>query len=332
MKSSIKSLLLPLYCFNAVARAGSLVKAAAAMHLTHGAVSHQVKALEAALGARLFEKYGRGLVLTDAGQSLSQATYSAFSELEHALARVSDSTESPLVVSCEPTIAMKWLIPQLSDFYRRYPHIPIHLHTAGGPVDFERNRIDLAIRRNDFNWDGSVAAEKLCDEWIAPVCSPATAVSSSTMVLSEHRLLHTVRRPLAWADWSRSSGVEARSDKNETFEYFHLSLQAAEAGLGIAIGSILMISEDVRQERLTAPFGYVKDGTAYFILSAARNEPTNKNAAHRDIVRSWLHERIELTLGDALCPRSEDNQWKARLSSAASQSTEAVIPLKTQPL
>ena len=296
MTSSIKPLLLPLYCFNAVARSGSLVKAAATMHLTHGAVSHQIKALESALGIRVFERQGRGLVLTHAGQTLAHATHTAFSDLEQGVNSIADLPESPLVLSCEPAIAMKWLIPQLSDFYMRYPHIPVHLHTAGGAVDFERNRIDLAIRRNDFNWDGRVVAEKLCDEWIAPVCSPLLGTSPQEIALSRHRLLHTVRRPEAWADWSRSSGKEARSDKNETFEHFQLSLQAAEAGLGIAIGSFLMISEDVRQKRLAVPFGYVKDGTEYVVLSSARSDRRQSGAAHREVLRNWLHERIRLTI------------------------------------
>ncbi len=291
----LKASLGSLYCFDAVVRHGGLGKAAAAMHLTHGAVSHQVKALEESLNVKLFERQGRGLKLTRAGHKLSRSTQQCFDLLATALADVQVASDAPLVVSCEPTIAMKWLIPQLSDFYARFPQIGIHLHTAGGPVDFERQRIDIALRRNDFAWDAKLVAEKLCDEWIAPVCAPALRRADGSIDFSENRLLHTLRRPSAWNDWSSQAGHPVKSARHEEFEHFHLSLQAAEASLGVAIGSLFMVHEEVRSGRLVAPYGYVRDGSSYFVL---HKEEAASDAARvqREIFHLWLKERMNATL------------------------------------
>lgn len=185
----------------------------------------------------------------------------------------------------------KWLIPRLGDFYQRHPEVPLHLFASGGPVAFQRDAVDVALRRNDFLWDAGLHVEKVCDEWIAPVCAPAL-LGQGRLDLSAQRLLHTASRPAAWAHW-RAAVKDADADgggqgDSQTYEHFYLSLQAACAGLGVAIGSVFMAREDLDSGRLVAPFGFRRDGSAYFLLSPL---PFDGDARRTTLLR-WLREQM----------------------------------------
>lgn len=274
--------------FEAAARLGSFVQAAAELHVTHGAVSRQIRLLETSLGTPLFERRNRGVFLLPVGAQLRDAVQQAFERLDAALEAVRQPVrQGPLVVSCEPTIAMKWLIPRLGDFYQRHPEVPLHLFASGGPVAFQRDAVDVALRRNDFLWDAGLHAEKVCDEWIAPVCAPAL-LGQGRLDLSAQRLLHTASRPAAWAHW-RAAVKDADADgDSQTYEHFYLSLQAACAGLGVAIGSVFMAREDLDSGRLVAPCGFRRDGSAYFLLSPL---PFDGDARRTTLLR-WLREQM----------------------------------------
>ncbi|MCC7702831.1 LysR family transcriptional regulator [Janthinobacterium sp. GW460P] len=276
--------------FEAAARLGSFVQAADELHVTHGAVSRQIRLLETSLGTALFERRNRGVFLTAPGAQLRDAVQQAFERLDAALEAVRQPARpAPLVVSCEPTIAMKWLIPRLGDFYRRHPEVPLHLFASGGPVAFQRDAVDVALRRNDFAWDGGLHVEKVCDEWIAPVCAPAL-LRQGRLDLSVQRLLHTASRPAAWAHW-RAAGTDdglGYHGDSQTYEHFYLSLQAACAGLGVAIGSIFMAREDLDSGRLVAPLGFRRDGSGYFLLSPLAFD----GDARRTALLHWLREQM----------------------------------------
>lgn len=278
--------------FEAAARLGSFVRAADELHVTHGAVSRQIRLLETSLGTALFERRNRGVFLLPAGAQLRDAVQQAFERLDAALDAVRQPARpAPLVVSCEPTIAMKWLIPRLGDFYQRHPEVPLHLFASGGAVAFQRDAVDVALRRNDFAWDGGLHVEKVCDEWIAPVCAPAL-LRQGRLDLSAQRLLHTASRPAAWTHW-RAAGKDDGGHghghgDSQTYEHFYLSLQAACAGLGVAIGSIFMAREDLDSGRLVAPLGFRRDGSGYFLLSPLPFE----GDARRTILLHWLREQM----------------------------------------
>jgi len=276
--------------FEAAARLGSFVQAADELHVTHGAVSRQIRLLETSLGTALFERRNRGVFLTAPGAQLRDAVQQAFERLDAALDAVRQpARQAPLVVSCEPTIAMKWLIPRLGDFYQRHPEVPLHLFASGGPVAFQRDAVDVALRRNDFAWGGGLHVEKVCDEWIAPVCAPAL-LRQGKLDLSAQRLLHTASRPAAWAHW-RAAGTDdghGGHGDSQTYEHFYLSLQAACAGLGVAIGSVFMAREDLDSGRLVAPLGFRRDGSGYFLLSPLPFD----GDARRTALLHWLREQM----------------------------------------
>lgn len=257
-----------LHVFEVAARHESFVQAAAELCVTHGAVSRQVRQLEEQLGIALFERRNRAVFLTPAGRRLSATCRAAIDEIKRVVCEVASSTVlAPLVVSCEPTIAMRWLIPRLPRFRRDHPDFEIHLLAAGGPIDFVRDRVDLALRRSDFTWCQTLHVERIASEWMGPVCTPELAKRLESTDRSGLRELHALTRPSAWAVWRRDHPNTPALGEIERFEHFYLCLQAANAGLGMGIGSIYMVEDDVRDGRLLAPYGFAADGSEYVLLS-----------------------------------------------------------------
>jgi LysR family glycine cleavage system transcriptional activator len=256
--------------FEAAARHKSFVRAAHELHVTHGAVSRQIKQLESMIEVELFERRNRAVFLTPQGSVLFEACADAMGRLAKAIRKIKTPSESlPLVVSCEPTIAIRWLIPRLAEFRARYPKHQIHLLTAGGNVDFVRDRVDVALRRNDFNWGDQCHAEPVAPEMVGPVCTPSLGTVAVKGCKGAHpvKLLHSRTRASAWQRWREVSGDTIELGEAEHFEHFYLTLQAASAGLGIAIGSVYMVEDDLRDGRLVAPFGFTPDGSEYVLLS-----------------------------------------------------------------
>lgn len=274
-----------LHVFNVAANELSFARAADHLFVTHGAVSRQIRTLENALGLPLFERRNRAVFLTPAGERLHSTTRQMFEHLASTVASLHPSSPThPLVVSCEPTLAMRWLIPRLGTFAQAHPNITLHLHSAGGPLDLAAAGVDVAIRRNDFFWGHTLAAEPLADEWIGPVGSPASFDTPHP------KQLHTRTRPQAWQDWQRATR-KSPIDANTTtppFEHFYLSLQAAGARLGAAIGSVYMVSDELDAGRLIAPSGFVRDGSAYVALA---REPFAANPA-RETLLHWLRSAL----------------------------------------
>lgn len=251
--------------FDVAARTGSFVRAAEQLHVTHGAVSRQVRLLEASLGVELFERRNRAIFLNAAGRALLATTQSVFEQLEGTVYRLQQQArENVLVLSCEPTLAMKWLIPRLPAFQAAHPDIQLHLMAAGGPVDFARSGIDLALRRDDFQWEDGLHVRKVCDEWVGPVVSPSRSLPAQGF--AGQRLLHSTTRPGAWATWLRLSGQPDDSASRADYEHFYLCIQAALAGLGVAMASRMMVGDELASGQLQAPHGFVRDGSAYVLL------------------------------------------------------------------
>jgi LysR family glycine cleavage system transcriptional activator len=277
--------------FEAAARHKSFVRAADELHVTHGAVSRQIKQLESMIEVELFERRNRAVFLTPEGTVLFEACADAMGRLATVIRKIKTAPESlPLVVSCEPTIAIRWLIPRLAEFRPRFPQNQIHLLTAGGNVDFVRDRVDVALRRNDFNWGGQCHAERVAPEMVGPVCAPSLASAVVKGGNGPHpvKLLHSRTRALAWQRWREVSSDTVEVGEAEHFEHFYLTLQAASAGLGIAIGSVYMVEDDLRDGRLVAPFGFLPDGSEYVLLSPVPFRDDDRRLLFLDWIRSEM--------------------------------------------
>ncbi|MNM66562.1 Glycine cleavage system transcriptional activator [compost metagenome] len=278
--------------FEAAARLGSFVRAADELHLTHGAISRQIRQLEEALGVPLFERRNRAVFLTEAGRTLHAAATQSLAGLAEAVARIrAPAPRAALVLSCEPTIAMRWLIPRLSRFAAAYPDIALHLMAAGGPIDFRKSGVDVALRRNDFPFDTRWHTRELAQECVGPVCRPDLATADPAAVTR----LHTRTRPDAWQRWQQFEAGEkagpavqiGRSD--QWYEHFYLSLQAAAAGLGWAMASRLMAADELADGRLAAPLGFVADGSSYYLIAPAPFAQDARLAA----LHGWLRTEME---------------------------------------
>ncbi|HEJ6926952.1 LysR family transcriptional regulator [Serratia marcescens] len=279
-----------LRCFEAAARLESFTQAAQGLNLTHGAVSRAVRALEEELGVALFERRHRRVLLTAAGRKLFQATQQAFGILDHTVLELrQQALDAPLVLSCEPTLLMRWLIPRLPAFQQAHPDINLQLVAGGGPFSFH-DGITAAIRRNDFDWGKQVHSLALFSEKVGPVCQPAalarmTIAEGSLLSLRPGaKLLHAATRPDAWWHWAQQQGMALVGHPEQRFDHFYFSLQAAVAGLGIAMGPWLQVRDDLAAGLLSAPFGFTPDGSGYYLLSPQAIVPGSALAR----VAEWL--------------------------------------------
>ncbi|WP_273803358.1 LysR family transcriptional regulator [Providencia rettgeri] len=272
--------------FDIAAKAGSFVKAAQELNVTHSAISRQIRLLEEHLGVELFERRNRAVFLTPEGQLLLQTTRGMFEQLSAAVEQIkTNSTPDVVSLSCEPTIAMKWLIPRLTDFYQRYPHITVHLVAAGGAIDFAKTHVDLALRRNDFSWGGQIHAMKVCSEQMGAV----SLRSGSSMALP---LLTSASRPDAWRTWQQKCGIDLTGCKYVAYEHFYLCIQAALAGQGTALASFLMVIDEIQSGQLQSSDGFIPDGSAYYLLSP---KPLDSHHAAA-IFANWLIEQINISI------------------------------------
>lgn len=285
-----------LRCFEAAAHKESFTQAAISLSLTHGAVSRAVRALEDELGVALFERRHRRVFLTDAGRKLYQAAQQAFGILEQTAQELyQQAQEAPIVLSCEPTLLMRWLIPRLPVFQQALPDINLQLVAGGGPFAF-RDGITVAIRRNDIDWGNHMHIAPLFTEKIGPVCKPEMieqfmeSNGITTRIRDDAMLLHTATRPHVWRKWAESQGVSLVGQPQQHFDHFYFSLQAAVAGVGIAIGPWQHVRDDISAGLLAAPFGFEQDGSGYCLLTQHKVVA----GSQLDRVISWLQANAEV--------------------------------------
>lgn len=277
----------PLISFCLAARHQSFTKAAQELNLTHGAVSRAVKQLEDYFGLQLFQRRNRRIYLTEKGRFFAEKATELLEGLEVASEQMHTvETDSCLAVSCEPTLAMRWLMPRLSGFHKEASNTDIHLSTAGGPIDLAAQNLDIAIRRSDFQWPESYWVTSLGRERIGPVCHPD--YWQSIQKEKSPVLLHTRTRPEAWMDWSSISEQYIDSSNERFFDHFYFSLQAAVAGLGMAIGPEPLVADDIRNGHLIAPYGFSETSVEYVVLSL-------RNPESSELVKTfstWLKQEL----------------------------------------
>jgi LysR family glycine cleavage system transcriptional activator len=276
-----------LRAFEATVRHGSVRRAAHELHLTDGAVSRALREMEADLGFALFERRNRRIMPTATARALADEVRLALDHLAGALgrARESERPNRSIVLSCEPTFLIRWLIPRLASLQEAVgPDRDLRLVSAGGAVPFAREGIDLAVRRADFPIGADIRAESFLDERVGPVCRPEMASSVGVSGLLTGSLLHSATRPGAWHHWAALTDCILQASREITFEHFYLSLQAAVAGAGVAIGPVALVADDLASGVLVAPRGFVADGSTY-VLMAPR---ASHDAALFRAVLGWL--------------------------------------------
>lgn len=276
-----------LRAFEAFGRHGKMSVAADELCVTHGAVSRQVRSLEALVGVRLTQGPRNALKLTDAGQRLARQLGTTFDEIEAAFLEVRAAGDRDLHVSCVGTLAMKWLIPRLPGFHARHPELSIRVTEAYGPVDFTREPFDAAIRLGETETLEGGTAIPFLDNFHGPVLSPALlAAGVSLAELSALPRLHTRSHPQAWAEWAGHAGVIlSEAAEHREFEHIFYTLEAAAAGLGVGISPWIYVAADIAAGRLVAPFGFVRQPVRFHLVVPEGPQKKGLRA-----FRDWLLE------------------------------------------
>jgi LysR family glycine cleavage system transcriptional activator len=278
-----------LRAFEAAARLGRMTAAAEELSVTPGAISRQVRHLEDVLGVPLFEGAKNKPQLTQAGAALLPALTAALDQMEAAVHKVSGAEARTLDVCCYSTFTVKWLIPRLYGFHAQNPGIDIRLSAADDAAGADTDRYDLAITVEEKGAQQSVTLLPLFVERLGPVMSPELAGRtpiSEPNHLAGQPLLHTRTRPDAWDAWRALRGADlAVADGGPTFEHYYFTLEAAVAGLGIAIAPWHLVMDDIRAGRLIAPLGF--DESAYQYVARRRGDAD----ARLDTFCGWLEQQ-----------------------------------------
>jgi LysR family glycine cleavage system transcriptional activator len=283
-----------LRAFEAAARHLSLTKAAAELNVTPGALSHQIKALEARLGAHLFQRTARGLAFTNVGRDYLPVVRDAFDQLAAGTETLFGQAQAAtLTVSVSPNFAAKWLVPRLGRFAAAQPAVDLRIAASAEHVDFAASDVDLAVRHGDGKWPG-LAVAKLVDEHVIPVASPRLAAGKPPLKkprdLRAHTLLHAPG-PIDWRAWMEAAGmadaalgaVDVR--RGPRFNQASMAIEAAVDGIGVALARTALAAQDLVAGRLVQPFGpAMKAPFAYYIVcpEAVANRPKVR------AFREWL--------------------------------------------
>jgi LysR family transcriptional regulator, glycine cleavage system transcriptional activator len=269
-----------LRAFEAMARTGRATAAAEELHVTHSAVSRQVKALEATLGVKLFAGPKHRLELTQAGRELLPALTRAFDEIAAAVGRVRTDGED-LRIAVNASISVKWLIPRLSDFQSRWPQIRLHVEELASHANSHRGAQGV-VRIVPTSRLADPLVTPFMPNHTGPVMTPQLALRFEGDPLSAPRLL-AQSHPLGWAIWAELAGAELPPAPERPFAHLHFALDAALAGLGAAVMPWPLVAQDVLAGRLIAPFGFRKAESAFALLATpgAEARPLNR-------LRDWL--------------------------------------------
>src|SRR4249919_1052363 len=200
-----------LKAFEAAARSESFTRAAEELCVTQGAVSHQVKALEASLGIKLFVRERQRLVMTEAGREYLAVVRDALDRIAVGTERVVQRQNSgALTVSTSPDFAAKWLVNRLGRFAEAHPDIDLRVSATMHHVDFAREDVDLAVRHGDGNWPG-LDAVRLCSEQLFAVCSPKLLSGRRRLGkpadILKFPLIHMDSRA-DWKNWLETAGLD----------------------------------------------------------------------------------------------------------------------------
>lgn len=287
-----------LRAFEAAARHMSFTLAASELNVTQTAISHQIRRLEEELGVRLFVRQNRSLSLTPEATEYLPGIRAAFNDLRLATDRLlRRDDDRVLTVSTLASLAAKWLLPRLSAFQESHPGIDVRITTSTNLVDFQRDKVDAAIRYGRGQWAGLRADWLMADE-LFPVCSPSLLLQGgkplqSPADLRDHVLLHTSNTNSDdWRLWLTAAGLPTDISKQPglTFDVLFVTIQAAIDGIGIAMGRTSYVKDDIAKGRLVVPFKIALPADAgFYLVSPQGRADTPKLAAFRGWLGATTH-------------------------------------------
>jgi len=292
--------------FEAAARLGSFTKAAQELGMTQAAISYQVKLLEERVGAPLFLREPRRVVLSEIGRRLAPQVSEAFQRLNAAFAALRKTTEGVLSISAVHTLATNWLVPRLGAFQLAHPDIAVRLDVSSRNIDFAREEFDVGIRSGQGVWLGLKAHRLLVGEF-TPLLSPALLARAGPL----GRPADLLRLPRLgahdewWRRWFEVAGVsdvEPPTGGTLTVEVQSMAGTAAIAGQGVAILMPAFFAADIAAGRLVQPFDLLaSDGQSYWLVYPEQRRNTPKIRAFCE----WILAEVKRS---AASPSRETHQ------------------------
>jgi LysR family transcriptional regulator, glycine cleavage system transcriptional activator len=279
-----------LRAFEAAARSGSLTKAAEALSVTHGAISHQIKALEHIVGVPLIERAGRGIRATDDGERLATRLRAALADIADAIREAGErNNPRQLRVSVTPSFAARWLLPRLGKFIARHRDIDLDVRSSIALVDFRRDDADVAIRQGFGGWP-DVHAEHILSDTYFPVCSPRLAPRLPRVPADVARYTLLRADDEWWKPWFDAVGLDwPEPSRGPIFNDSALMLQAAVEGQGIALARTSLLGNDLRNGLLVRLFDIdVPAPRRHYLVYPPRLAASPKLA----LFRAWLQDEI----------------------------------------
>lgn len=277
----------PLNVFEVAARHLSFTRAAAEMRVTQPAISRQISTLENFLGIRLFERDGHALRLTSQGEEFQRQIAPAFSIIANATTNVMATGKAePLKIRVYTTFAAKWLIPRLHSFYVAYPNIKLNISNVVAPIDFKKDKVDLAVQFGSGNWLGA-EADLLFKDVIQPVCSPKLLQRVRLKDLDDLRrvqLLHSHYRRADWPDWLMAAKrPDLLADAGVDLPSSVLTYQAALEGVGVAMGQLFLLQNEIQEGTLVTLFNAPLERNLAHYIAWPKTRPLGRKA------RSFIH-------------------------------------------
>src|SRR5829696_8889934 len=278
-----------LKAFEAAARHESFTRAAEELCVTQGAVSHQVKALEAELGLKLFTRERQRLIITEQGREYLAVLRDAFDRIALGTEQVLQRQRSGvLTVSASPDFAAKWLVNRLGRFAEAHPDIDLRIAAQMHHVDFSREEVDLAVRHGNGSFAG-LAAVNLCPEQLFAVCSPKLVGGADGLNKPEDVLRYPLLHLDDWNNWSKwlqAAGVTNTEPLHgPVFNHASMLIDAAIDGQGIALARTALAARDLINGRLVKPFSAALPlSNTYWIVCPKATAELPKIATFRD----WL--------------------------------------------
>lgn len=282
-----------LMAFEASARHGSFARAADELALTEGAISRQIGRLEAFLGVTMFERVGNRVRLLPNGERYAVQVREALDRLErdsqYLMGQPSDGAS--LDIAILPTFATRWLIPRLKPFQERHPHITLHLAERMEPFVLTGSGFDAAIHFEHPAWTG-MRTHRLLREVLVPVCHPALIRGRDlATALDALPRLHRRQNPDAWHHYAQEAGVVLTNPAiGPRYDLHSMQIEAALAGLGVALVPRLYIESELKEGRLVAPWPDGESISKTFCLILP--EPIRLSDAPIQVFANWLLKEV----------------------------------------
>jgi LysR family glycine cleavage system transcriptional activator len=260
-----------LVTFEVAARHKNYSQAAIELHITHSAVSQQMRLLEDALGVVLFERKGRQMELTSHGALLLKQIQPALKQISRALKNIKVESGPPAIrVATLQSFATFWLLPRLGKFQAAHPDLAIHIQAAIGLVNLDRSKTDIAIRFGLGQWE-DYDAEKLLDDQLYPVCSPnfnGGRFPTHPNHMYKYRVL-SVENGREWHRWGQCAQIDIRHFQHESHHSdSNLMLTAAKAGQGIAVARHSLVAGEIAEGNLVRLFDIIAPSDySYYLVT-----------------------------------------------------------------